>query len=82
MIVYNVLINDRHTDPIIRNFTDKTSAYTFATQTAKRYSEDSDVYEETQYNPEEDDGWLLIIYYSTEGDYVRLSQEEILCIED
>lgn len=56
MIIYNVLINDRHTDPAIYNFADKTSAFTFATQTAKRYSEDSGFYEEIQYNPKVMDG--------------------------
>lgn len=74
MIIYNVLINDRHCDPIIHNYTDLTVAMNFARQNARKYTHFPEDIKETIYNPEKDNGWILLIETSCEGDYVRVSQ--------
>jgi len=77
MIIYNVLINDRHCDPEIHNFTDLTAAMNFARQNAREYTHFPEDIEEIAYNPEKDNGWLLLIKVSCEDDYVRVTQGEL-----
>ncbi len=77
MKIYNVLIKDRHTDPIIHNFTDKDVAINFARQNAKEFCRFPEDLKETNYNPEKDSGWILLIEYSCEDDYVRISEGEL-----
>ena len=77
MIIYNVLIHDRHCDPEIQNFTDLTAAINFARQNAREYCRFPEDLKEKYYNPEKDNGWLLLIETSCEGDYVRVSQGEL-----
>jgi len=77
MKIYNVLIKDRHCDPVIYNFTDKNFAIDFAWQNAHegcRFPEDL---KEKFYNPEKDDGWILKITYSCEVGYIRVSEGEL-----
>jgi len=77
MIIYNVLIKDRHCDPEISNFTDLVAAFNFARQNAQEYYSNYDGLKEEIYNPEMDYGWLLMIETSCEGDYIRVSQGEL-----
>ena len=76
MKIYNVLINDRHCDPIIHNFTSVVAAINFARSNANKYNYGS--IEEKGYNPETDDGWILFITTSYEHDYVRVSESELI----
>lgn len=76
MIIYNVLIICRYCDPIIHNFTSLVDAFNFARGNALEYN--SDFYEEKGYNPEKDNGWILMISNSCDGDYVRVSQSEVI----
>ena len=77
MIIYNVLIKDRHCDPIIHNFIDKDVAIDFAWQNAREFCQFSKDLKETHYNPDDDDGWILLIETSCEDDYVRVSEGEL-----
>ena len=80
MIIYNVLVKDRHCDPEIYNFTDKEAAINFARQNAREFCRFLDQLEdlkETIYDPEKENGWILLIEYSCEGDYVRITEGEL-----
>lgn len=77
MIIYNVLINDRHCDPEIHNFNDIVVAMNFARENAREYCKFPEDLKETIYNPKKDDDWILLIETSCEGDYVRVSQGEL-----
>ena len=77
MIIYNVLIEDRHRDIEVHNFTDLVNAYNFARQNAQEFYSGYSGMEEENFNPEIDDGWLLLIKTSCDGDYIRVSQGEL-----
>lgn len=72
MIIYNVLINDRHCDPEIYNFRDKKVACDFAINKAYEYCQSPEDIETTE--EKEIDGWILFIQYSCEGDYVQVTK--------
>ena len=77
MKIYNVFISDRHCDPIIHNFRDKDEALKFARKNALEFCRFPDEIEETLYIPEKDNGWILHIETSCEGEYVRVSEGEL-----
>lgn len=77
MIIYNVLIIDRYCDPIIHNFTDKGAAINFAIQNAKEFCKFPENLEVVLYAPNDDNGWLLFVETSCEGDYVRVTEGEL-----
>lgn len=77
MKVYNVLIKDRHADPEIHNFRNKIVAVNFAREKAHEYCFYQEDYKEISYDPKKDNGWILLIEYSCESDYVRVSEAEL-----
>ncbi len=76
-IIYNVLIKDRHCDPIIHNFKDQIVAVKFARENAKKFCRSPEDLKETHYNPNDNDGWILLIETSCEDDYVRVTEGEL-----
>lgn len=77
MKIYNVLINDRHTDPEIHSFTDRATAIKFAEDTVLeycQYPEDLELMTAEQLQP---DNWVYYARYSCEGDYVRVTEDEL-----
>ncbi len=77
MKIYNVLIKDRHCDPIIHNFVDVITAINFARQNAREFCRFPEDLKETHYDPNDNDGWILSIETSCEGDYVRVTEGEL-----
>lgn len=75
--IYNVLIKDRHGDPEIHNFTDKDAAIAFARTEACESCRFLEDYKETEYDDEDPSNWILLIVYSCEDDYVRVSKGEV-----
>lgn len=76
-IIYNVLISDRHCEPEIFNFNDKDDAILFARAKAKKYCYCPELdYVEKDYEADTSN-WILLITYSSEGDYVRVTKGEI-----
>ena len=49
MIIYNLLIVDRHSDPEIKNFIDKDKAIEEAKRIAKKHARDESDYKETNF---------------------------------
>jgi len=77
MKIYNVLIKDRHCDLIIHNFTELIPAIDFARQNAREFCRFPEDLKEVHYNLDDDNGWILLIETSCEGDYVRVSEGEL-----
>lgn len=82
MIIYNVLLRDRHSDPEIHNFTDKGMAIAKAKELAKcngrrKLSEMTIQNEEELKTDDMTYDWILLIEYSCEGDYVRVTEGEL-----
>lgn len=77
MIIYNVLIKDRHCDIEVHSFLLKQVAIDFARQNARTFCTFPGEYVETEYNPIKDNGWILLIETSCEGDYVRVSEGKL-----
>jgi len=77
MKVYNVIINDRHEEPVIYNFCIKQNAVDFAKQKVKQFDYPKEDIEEQQWNPEKEDGWMISWQLGEEGDYVRVSEGEL-----
>lgn len=77
VIIYNVLIKDRHCDPEIHNFSDKNAAIDFTKQKAREFCQFPEDLKETAYDPEKENGWVMLIEYSCEGDYVRITEGEL-----
>jgi hypothetical protein len=72
MIIYNVLVKNRHVDPKIHNFIDVVKACKFAWKVAEEscFSRDDIEVEDV---PE----WILFLRYSGEGDSVRVTEGEL-----
>ena len=78
MTIYNVLVKDRHSDPEIHNFTLRDVAIDFAREIAQQSCHHEEDYIETNYeNGKNATDWILLIEYSREGDYVRVSKGEL-----
>ena len=78
MKIYNVLIHDRHSDPEIISFEDKQAAMDFIMSKAKEYCRHDDDYKEIQITEQmRHDGWLLLIEYSREDDYVHVAETKL-----
>ena len=77
MKIYNVLINDRQCDPIVHNFRWRIAAYDFARQNAREFCNFPEDLKEIHYNPKYNNGWIMLIETSCEGDYVRISEGEL-----
>lgn len=80
--IYNVLIKSREDGIKVYNFVDKKAAINFARQKPHEYcwyanywmSED---FQEWIYDSKKDDGWILRIEFSLEGNYVIVSEGEL-----
>lgn len=82
MKIFNVLLHDRHADPEIYNFTDKIVAIAKAKELAKcngrRKLSDMTIENEEELKTNDMTyNWILLIEYSCEGDYVRVTEGEL-----
>lgn len=74
MKVYTVLIKDRHTDPTIKLFANKQKAMEYA----QSYLRDNVDKEDPDYPEIYEAGKYWFATYSSEGDYVRVEESEII----
>lgn len=74
--VYVVIVNDRHADSDARVYADKVDAQAYAIDKAREYATfDSDV---KARDFGKDQGWVLCVEYSPEGDHVIVIERNLI----
>jgi hypothetical protein len=76
MDIFNVLLMDRHIDPIIYSFKDRVEAIKFAAERAEKERR-GDAVLEVEDEEYEDDIWIWYCCYSSEGDSIGVMKGKL-----
>jgi hypothetical protein len=76
--IWIVITEDRHTDTDVHPFTSPAAAFETARTEAEANAGDPQDVQEAELTPAmTHDGWVLLLYYGTEGDHVRVVKREL-----